>query len=167
MRRKIKLAGIFACAMALGLMMTAAAQAAEPQAVCTRIYRDFVSEPSIPETIEFTAGGQAFAGSRSKTEKSVSTAYEVPFSITGRFYGDEDSLYYEFAGQLIPAAQALDFERYQTELLSYLGLDPELYRLENASWSTDYYRQEGQTVREAVFTGRQRSTTYRVTYEAD
>lgn len=130
-----------------------------------QVYRDYVVTPDIPETITFTAEGQSISGTRVATQRSISESYNVPFSVEGTFYGDEDCMYYLLDGKQIPAVTAPDFDRYQEELLSYLELDTDIYRIDSGIWSSDYYTASSQTARDATYSGMQRSNTYTVTYE--
>lgn len=165
-KTRLLLLSVFVLAFACTAMTMAAAEATEP-VVYTRVYKDYVSAPQIPDELEFAAGEEMLTGRRTQTEKEISDTYDVPFAIRGKFYGDEDSLYYRLAGRLVPAAEVLDYEAYQQELLASLGLDAGLYRIDDAKWISNFYSQEEKTVRDALFTGMQRSTTYTVRYEAD
>ena len=130
-----------------------------------QVHKDYVVTPDIPETITFAAEGQNILGKRVSTQRSISDTYNVPFSVEGTFYGDEDCMYYLLDGKQIPAGAAPVFDRYQEELLSYLELDPDIYRIDSGSWSSDYYTASGETARDATYSGMQRSNTYTVTYE--
>ena len=90
----------------------------------------------------------------------------MAFACDGKFYGDRDCMYYVLNGKQIPAESAPTFNGYQSELLAYLDLDPNIYRIDSGSWASDYYTEDGQTVRSAVYNGMQRSNTYTVTYAA-
>lgn len=130
-----------------------------------QVYRDYVNPPKIPEKIQFTANGKTVTGSRKNTEKQLSDTYNVPFSINGKFYGDEDSMYYVLNGKNIPAETAPEFDQYPDELLAYLGLDPDIYRVDSGQWASGYYQDGDETVRMATYNGMQKSNTYTVTYE--
>lgn len=137
-----------------------------PQTVTdVQIYRDYVNPPEIPETIKFTVNGKTVTGVRKNTERQLSDTYNVPFSINGKFYGDEDSMYYVLNGKNIPAETAPEFDQYPDELLAYLNLDDDIYRIDSGQWSSGYYRGGDKTVRMATYNGMQKSNTYTVTYE--
>lgn len=128
-------------------------------------YRDYVNPPEIPEKIEFTVEGKSITGFLADTKKVLSDSYNVPFSINGKFYGDEDSMYYVLNGKNIPAETAPEFDQYPAELLAYLKLDSNIYRVDSGQWSSGYYDESGQTVRTATYNGMQKSNTYIVTYQ--
>ena len=95
-----------------------------PQTVTNvQVYRDYVNLPNIPEKLNFTVNGVTVSGIRASTERNISDTYNVPFSVNGKFYGDEDSMYYVLSGKNIPAETAPEFDQYPTELLAYLKLD--------------------------------------------
>lgn len=142
-----------------------------------KVYKDYVDEPDIPEKIFFEVNGKTVEGIRAKTEKAVSETYNEPFYVYGSFYGDEDSMYYLFNGKKIPAEDVPEFNNYSEEVLSYLELDPEMYVLDSVQWITENQEQripaelmekvseENAHFKIALYSGRQKTITYRVTYE--
>lgn len=137
-----------------------------PQTVTdVQVYRDYVNPPDIPEKIQFTVNGKTVTGFRKNTDRQLSDTYNVPFSINGKFYGDEDSMYYVLNGKNIPAETAPEFDQYPDELLAYLGLDPDIYRVDSGQWASGYYQAGDETVRMATYNGMQKSNTYTVTYD--
>ncbi len=130
------------------------------------VYRNYVSQPDIPQNLKFYANGQEVIGKRTSIKKEVSETYNMPFSINGKFYGDKDSLYYELNGRNIPANTAPEFDKFSKELLAYLDLDSDIYRIDSGQWASGYYSEGDKTVRMAKYTGMQKSVTYTATYQA-
>ena len=130
----------------------------------TRVYQNYVTTPAIPNTILVKAGDKSLQAERTETTRVLSDTYNVAFACDGKFYGDKDCMYYVLNGKQIPAESAPTFNGYQSELLAYLDLDPNIYRIDSGSWASDYYTEDGQTVRSAVYNGMQRSNTYTVNY---
>lgn len=128
-------------------------------------YQNYVVMPSIPDSVNFESEGKTVKGVRTNTQRTLSAAYNVPFTISSKYYGDEDCMYYLLDEKKIPSSTAPEFSKYQEELLAYLKLDPDIYRIDSGKWSSDYYKDGDQTVREATYSGMQRSNTYSVTYE--
>ena len=90
------------------------------------------------------------------------------FTIPAIYYGDKDVDYYVWESRKIPAEEAPYFVGYENEVLSYLGLDASLNTITAISWSSGYYKTpDGQTARNAVFTGlRKSAASYEAVYEA-
>lgn len=131
----------------------------------TKTYRDYVEAPKIPENADFTVNGKIVVGKRIDTKRKISETYNMPFTVKGMFYGDEDSMYYELNGKKIPAGTAPEFSQYKEELLTYLNLSPDIYRIDNGAWASGYYKDGDNTVRNATYSGMQKSNTYTVTYQ--
>ena len=131
-----------------------------------QVYRDYVVTPAIPDNFRFKVDGNTVQGKLVDTKTELSATYNVSFACDGKFYGDKDCMYYTLNGKQIPAESAPTFEGYEEELLEYLDLDPDIYRVDSGRWATDYYTEDGKTARSAVYSGMQRSTTYTAVYEA-
>lgn len=129
-------------------------------------YTDYVREPNIPEEKDFDVNGKKIKGTLVDVTKKISDTYNVPFSVPARFYGSPDVEVYILNGKEISAANAPKFSNYPGELLTYLNLDGNIYNIQNGSWNGGYYTDNnGQTVRNAIFTGMQRSNSYIAKYD--
>lgn len=124
----------------------------------TEEYNNYVREPNIPKEKDFEINGKTVKGTLKNVTKSVSSTYNVPFSIPARFYGSPDVEVYILNGKEISSANAPEFNNYPNELLSYLNLDGNIYNIQSGRWNGGYYTDNnGQTVRNAIFTGMQKS----------
>lgn len=124
-------------------------------------------KPDFPETDVIDKDGKKYEAVLKDVKESVSTAYDTPFSVPGKFYGEEGIESYMLKGKRVPAVNAPSFSGYRAEVLNYLDLDPSIYRIDSGRWQGGYYTDaNGETVRNAVFTGYRKGTIYTATYEA-
>ena len=130
-----------------------------------KTYRDYEKQPEIPEKYNFTVNGKTVDGTLVSIESDTSEAYCVPFTVTGKFYGDSDCLYYQMEDNLIPAETTPLFEAYSEVLLEYLGLDPEIYRIDTGEWVSEYPEENDDTVKTAEYSGMRKVKTYTALYE--
>lgn len=130
-----------------------------------KTYNNYVEEPDIPNEIEFFVKGKLVKGELVSVSKEISETYDAPFSIEGKFFGDEDSMYYNFKNEKVSASNAPEFENYSLQLLEYLNLDENIYRIDRGSWVSEYYKEGNETVRKAIYSGMQKSSTYTATYK--
>ena len=122
-------------------------------------------ESDFPMKADFTVGEKSVEGIRTSVEHYSSDSLDTPFTISAKFYGDEDCMFYELNGKRIPSTNAPLFNGYEKELLEYLDLDGNDYRVDTGSWNGTYYNDNNRTVRNATFTGMKRGTFYTATYE--
>ena len=129
-------------------------------------YNNQIKKPEIPQskTIELE-NGKTVVAELKNVDHSISSTYNVPFSMPAKFYGSKDVLVYVMNGKEIPSTNAPEFTNYRNEVLAYLNLDKSTYRVDQGRWQGDYYTENGQVVRNAVFSGMQKSNTYIATYE--
>lgn len=126
-----------------------------------------ISQEDIPKETQITSGGTSFTGKLTKTEEHVSETYDVPFLVSGTFYGGSEVYAYDLNGISVPAASAPGFNGYEKAVLSYLGLNADMYRIDTASWSGgEYTASTGEAARDATFGGMRRGITYVSTYTA-
>ncbi len=131
-------------------------------------YNNYVRTPNIPSTENFIKDNVEFTGELVDTTKTVSGTYNVPFSIPAKFYGDAETMLYEINGTEYDAANAPIFTGFNNVICDYLNIDTGMYNITNGEWSGDFYTDnEGRSVRNATFTGLQRSSTYTATYRAN
>lgn len=74
------------------------------------------------------------------------------FNITGRYIGDDDTMYFSFNGTLIPNTSdgSVPYKNYENTILTSLGINPSLAKIDNAQW-TNTFIEQGQQVKECVF----------------
>lgn len=111
------------------------------------------SKPDIPESLELTTdSGLTVTGYLQNVTSSHSNTlaeYEMPAT----FIGDADCQYYVINGKRIPNTfEEPTFEGYEKEILTYLNLSAGDYTITGGKWTSGYVKENGQTVRHAVFT---------------
>ena len=130
--------------------------------------KSFSSKENIPETISISRDGNTYEGQLIDAHNSLSTTQSESFSIPATFYGDANVDTYEINGKEIPATNAPEFSGYKNEILTYLGLDPSVYTLLSGRWDGGYQTAaDGETYRNAIFTGTKTATIYNATYKAN
>ncbi len=74
------------------------------------------------------------------------------FNINGRYIGDDDTMYFNFNGTLIPNTTdgSVPYKNYENTILQSLGINPNKSRIDSANW-TNTYQNNGQQVKECVF----------------
>lgn len=126
----------------------------------------FINADQIPNTFDVKLNdGKIAIGTLSENKESMSNTLDRTLSLPAIFYGDSDVAYYLYNGIRVPSSSAPAFDNYQSIVLNSLGLNSNDYTINSAQWTSDYYSLNGQTVRNAVFTGLQRSKINEVTYE--
>lgn len=134
----------------------------------TDTYTNYVNAPSIPKEKEITKGDIKVNGILKDTKRELSPTYNTPFSVPAKFIGGADVSYYLLNGKQIPASSAPLFNGYKQDVLAYLNLDGNIYRVDSGSWSTGYYQDtNGEISRNAVFSGMQRTNSYIAEYEGN
>lgn len=131
-------------------------------------YSNYVRTPNIPSTESFTKDNIEFTGELVDTTKTISGTYNVPFSIPAKFYGDAETMIYVINGKEYDAKNAPIFTGFNAVICDYLNIDQGMYNITNGAWNGNFYTDsEGRSVRNATFTGLQRSSTYTATYRAN
>ena len=126
----------------------------------------FTNIEEVPKTFEIKLEtGEAVMGVLASNETRLSETLDKQLRVPGIFYGDSDVSYYIFNGNQIPADTAPYFDGYQSVILGNLGLNSNDNVINNAAWASDYYVLDGQIVRNAVFTGLQKSRIDEASYE--
>lgn len=128
-------------------------------------YVDYDGEEEIPQNIKISINGGTVEGILINTEQEISETYCMPFTVKGKFYGDNDSMYYQFEKNFIPAETAPQFDGYSEELSAYLDLDPAVYRIDGGKWTSGYFKEGKDTVRMAEYDGMRKIKAYKASYE--
>lgn len=132
----------------------------------TDTYSNYITEPQIPKEKDIEIeDGKTVKGTLKNTERNLSSTYNVPFTMPAKFYGSEGTEVYVLNGKEISSYNAPEFRNYPNEILNYLNLDGNIYRIDRGAWQGGYYNENGQTVRNAVYSGMQKSNIYTATYE--
>lgn len=144
-----------------------------PQTITVTETTDFgyqPSQPSAPNTKELTYT-DTDGSQKTVTAPLLSITNTAPpsmrqgYTITGRYYGDDDVKYYMFGNTKINANAdgSVPYRGYESVILSDLGLDSNNVRIDSAAWSgTD--QQNGQTVKYANFNCSRMEAPYTATY---
>lgn len=119
--------------------------------------------PSNQKTLQDQMGNE-FTGTLSNTAKG--NDYKVSVTVPGKFVGDAEAKYFYFAN-----TQALwdidtkspNWQNYETDILSYLGLPVEIYDITGGKWTSESTT-NGVTTRTASFSATQRVADYVCTY---
>lgn len=139
----------------------------EDKETVTETYTNYVTRPTIPDTKKVKlATGEEAEGKLINVDRSLSSTYNTQFTVPAKFYGDAEVEYYILGGENVPASYAPTFSGYKGAVLRYLNLDGNIYRVDSGRWTSDYYTENGQTVRNASFTGMQKTDIYTANYEA-
>lgn len=110
------------------------------------------------------AEGVVVIGKLKDTKKG--RLYPKTITIPGRFYGDEGAKYFYFAntGHLWPLnTSAPTWQGYEKDILSYLGLNPNSYKITGGRWISES-RSGGTITKTASFSGTQTVCDYTCTY---
>ncbi|NCE98188.1 hypothetical protein [Emergencia sp. 1XD21-10] len=135
----------------------------------TATYSGTNTKPDAPATKDITAtlpDGSTITvtGQLQRVEKTGSS-YSKPFTVTAKFTGDEDVAYYMLGNTKIPNnPQSPVFDGYEKVLLKQLGYDPSRYKITDGKWTSDYKKENGQTVRYAEFSGLQQTADWTAYY---
>lgn len=109
-------------------------------------------------------------GTLTHFEETTAGRWESVLSVDGTFMAPADSVdTYELAGAenvvVSRTAQTPEWEGYQSDVLSSLGLSQQYFRVTGAAWNGEQYEQDGYIYRNAVFTGDAFVSDFVATYE--
>ena len=132
-------------------------------------FEGYDSRPDTPETKNITGtlpnGRQITVTGHLQSLEQIGSSYSKPFAVTAKFIGDKDVAYYKLGDTRIPNnPKSPAFDGYEKVLLQHLGYDPEHYKITNGKWTTDYQKENGQSVRYAEFSGTRQSLNWTATY---
>lgn len=131
----------------------------------------FTYQPSASDTLEFDTevnGKTKKVTGTLKEVKASSPYFASGYTFTGYYYGDDPNVaYYRFNGVLIPNnGSSVPYAGYENLILSDLGLNTSIARIDSASWSGNTII-DGQNVRTALFNYSLLGSSYTATYEAE
>lgn len=126
--------------------------------------------PDIPQTKEITYGhNDNKLVAKASLVDVVQEEYQWRdgYTIHGRYYGDTDCAYYQFENTQIPNTLdgSVPYMGYEDSILQSLGLSPNTYRINNATWDGEPIIENGVTVRNAIFHCSQYAARYVANYE--
>lgn len=140
----------------------------------TKRYYGYNTKPQAPEEKEITAtlpNGKSITVTGKLVDiKRVKGDFNKPFSVTAKFIGEPDVENYVLPdGSKIPNDETIPvFKGYEDVILKNLGYSSQNYRITAGKWISDYYTDDnGETCREAQFTGTQRGTDWVATYREE
>lgn len=128
------------------------------------------SRPDAPATKDITAtlpdGSTITVTGKLQSVQKTGSSYSKPFTVNATFTGDEDVDTYMLGDTAIPNnPDSPAFSGYETAILTYLGLDPDKYKITAAKWTSDYTQLDnGTTVRYAQYSGQQLTSDWTAYY---
>lgn len=129
----------------------------------TQTYTNNRQRPSVPQTINKTVNGKTFTATLVDVNRSKQN---TPFTVTGKFTGDEDATYYFQGEALSLKAGSPVWDGYETAIKNYLDLDRSC-TLTSGKWAGPYTREGENTVRYATYQGTRPTYTATGTYTYD
>lgn len=137
----------------------------------TQRYYGYNAQPDAPAEKEITAtlpsGKSITVTGKLVGIQRVKGDFDRPFSVTAKFIGEADVENYILPdGSKIPNDETIPvFKGYEDVILKNLGYSSQNYRITDGKWISDYYTDDnGETCRNAKFTGTQRETDWIATY---
>ena len=129
------------------------------------------TRPDVPQTKEITYGhndNKLVAKASLVDVVQEESRWRDGYTIQGRYYGDTDCMYYQFENTQIPNTLdgSVPYVGYEDSILQSLGLSPNTYRINNATWDGEPIIENGVTVRNAIFHCSQYAARYVANYEA-
>ena len=127
--------------------------------------------PDVPQTKEITYGhndNKLVAKASLVDVVQEESRWRDGYTIQGRYYGDTDCAYYQFENTQIPNTLdgSVPYVGYEDSILQSLGLSPDNYQINNATWDGEPTVENGVTVRNAIFHCSQYVSHYIANYEA-
>lgn len=137
----------------------------------TKRYYGYNTKPQAPAEKEITTtlpNGKSITVTGKLVDiKRVKGNFNKPFSVTAKFIGEPDVENYVLPdGSKIPNDETIPvFKGYEDVILKNLGYSSQNYHITAGKWISDYYTDDnGETCREAQFTGTQAGTDWIATY---
>lgn len=135
-------------------------------------YTGYADKPDAPSEKEITAtlpsGESVTVKGKLQSVEKAAGKLDRPFEVTATFCGDSDVGYYVLPnGRRIPNDNKIPlFSGYEKLILQSLGYSTDNYSIDSGEWVSDYYvNEEGETVRDAHFSGKQRGTDWIAYYK--
>lgn len=132
----------------------------------TETLHNSTSDNDFPLSYTWNSEGIELVGDRIDIVERRSEELDTPFVVKAKFIGDEDCLFYELNGKRISSSNAPEFRGYEKELLAYLNLNANDFKVETGKWDGDFYNADGNVVRNAVFAGHRRGLYTSAIYQA-